>query len=478
MFRKIDLAMTREEAIKRIKAWDLDSDDREVLEVIIPELRESEDERIRKELIKVVSDIAGDWPFEKHEITKKEALAYLEKQKESQENCTKFLAKILKHSAEGFRNVLKKKGIDYIPSESFWTGTAGTYSKQECNEFYKWMADMTMELVTEETPEYKKGFKDGLAASKKEQKPAESISQLTVQDKGVYKICPRCKSRMIRDDSKVYISMPPQYGYECPKCGKMEFDTVMYDNPEMEEQKPVVTHGETYHVDTLGTQQVIAGKMPQKPAEWSEEDKKMLNHLIDKVQENWNIRMPNGHYFGITNDEKETFSSWLRHLPERFNLSLKQEWSEEDEKKITFLERLIRHNVPEGQYGWTDGHKGGFISKSEAISKLKSLHPSWKPSEQERGALRTAIHVLTEQRDFPKTAEQLQAILDAFEGKESRKDWKPSREQMEVYLDENTMKKEFRMIDSACLLFHYDKLNREQLIARRFYRLGRLSNKK
>ena len=46
------------------------------------------------------------------------------------------------------------------------------------------------------------------------------------------------------------------------------------------------------------------------------------------------------------------------------------------------------------------------------------------------------------------------------------------QEQSEVYLDENTMKKEFRMIDSACSLFNYDKLNREQLIARRFYQLG------
>lgn len=46
------------------------------------------------------------------------------------------------------------------------------------------------------------------------------------------------------------------------------------------------------------------------------------------------------------------------------------------------------------------------------------------------------------------------------------------QEQPEVYLNENTMEKEFRMIDSACLLFNYDKLSREQLIARRFYQLG------
>ena len=52
---------------------------------------------------------------------------------------------------------------------------------------------------------------------------------------------------------------------------------------EYHKQKPVVTHGETYHVGTLGTQQVIAGKMPQKSAEWSEEDKdKVVQYLHDR----------------------------------------------------------------------------------------------------------------------------------------------------------------------------------------------------
>ena len=85
------------------------------------------------------------------------------------------------------------------------------------------------------------------------------------------------------------------------------------------------------------------------------------------------------------------------------------EWSEEDEKKMIFLERLIEHNVPDGQYGWVDGRKGGFVTKSEAISMLKSLRPryhgdvtmteaykmgleagkasSWKPSEEQMKAL-------------------------------------------------------------------------------------------
>lgn len=56
------------------------------------------------------------------------------------------------------------------------------------------------------------------------------------------------------------------------------------------------------------------------------------------------------------------------------------------------------------------------------IKFLKALRPSWKPSELEKGALRTAIHILTDERNFPKAAAQLQNILDAFERKESRKE--------------------------------------------------------
>ena len=67
----------------------------------------------------------------------------------------------------------------------------------------------------------------------------------------------------------------------------------------------------------------------------------------------------------------------------------KAEWSEEEEEKITFLERLIRYNVPEGQYSWVDGHKGGSVTKLEAIAILKSIRPQphWKPSEEQIKAL-------------------------------------------------------------------------------------------
>jgi len=69
--------MTREEAIKEIKSWAIPSErGREVLETLIPELAESEDERIRKELVAVLEDLILP------DDQRRRFLAYLEKQKE------------------------------------------------------------------------------------------------------------------------------------------------------------------------------------------------------------------------------------------------------------------------------------------------------------------------------------------------------------------------------------------------------------
>lgn len=115
----------------------------------------------------------------------------------------------------------------------------------------------------------------------------------------------------------------------------------------------------------------------KKPAEWSEEDKMNLNGCICSL-----------HQYGYM-----TYADFLKHLPERFNLQPKQEWSEEDEKRIQRICDFLWKN----RKGDTDT----IYQIEKDADWLKSLRPSWKPSEQEKG-------------------------------KESRKDWKPSEEQMEA----------------------------------------------
>jgi len=123
----------------------------------------------------------------------------------------------------------------------------------------------------------------------------------------------------------------------------------------------------------------------QKPAEWSED---IIQKAVKEV--------------GLTQHQIAWFKTNV--------FPSKQEWSEEDEKKIVFLERLIRYNFPEGQYGWVDGNKGGFVTKLEAISMLKSLRPQpqWKPTERMVNALKWAVSEF--HPDCPETMEQLEYL--------------------------------------------------------------------
>ncbi len=76
--------MKREEATERIKArfdkWALDNEDMKAIQTLIPELRESEDDRIRKWLVDYFTEIGENWIH--REFTCKQIVAYLEKQKE------------------------------------------------------------------------------------------------------------------------------------------------------------------------------------------------------------------------------------------------------------------------------------------------------------------------------------------------------------------------------------------------------------
>ena len=95
---------------------------------IIPELRESEDERIRKYLIEELkaAKSVGELKFAIPQPTREECISYLEKQKEQKpiEFKNDELVEIIKGEFEGFRRLLKKKGIDYEPQRSYWEAFA------------------------------------------------------------------------------------------------------------------------------------------------------------------------------------------------------------------------------------------------------------------------------------------------------------------------------------------------------------------
>lgn len=113
--------MTREEAIERIKArfdkWALDDEDMKAIQTLVPELRESEDERIRKAIVETIKQCPDTFLNPKN---RDDMVAYLEKQKEATpcsvdeftltlRNCLSTDSELTKEQADIFATVYGKE---------------------------------------------------------------------------------------------------------------------------------------------------------------------------------------------------------------------------------------------------------------------------------------------------------------------------------------------------------------------------------
>ena len=304
---------------------------------LFPQLAESKDERIREFLIGILSQGTWrkEWPFSPNEV-----VAYLERQKESQE----------------------------LP---LMNGDADLY-------FDTWRQEVPV-------PTFKQCFEEGMRYAKrlqKEQKPKQVpkwLYRLEFKDNscglwyngqgewcfenGIGSLDDSCKTKNLPMDYDERYKQDGRNWFS--SCSKKEDLLHWYSK---EDAKTLLNKGfvftrylateyHEYDQQTVFIKETALYReeinflelmKEQKPAEWSEEDENYYNEVCKCI-------------------EKATQNSAAEH----------------------------------GLLFW-----------------LKSLKSSWKPSEQEKIALRTAICILTEM-NCPKTVANLQAILDAFEDKES-----------------------------------------------------------
>ena len=137
------------------------------------------------------------------------------------------------------------------------------------------------------------------------------------------------------------------------------------------EQKPYGQRKEcedcqfNYAGECKGSCQMKRGE--QKPAEWSEDDERMLHTIIADFK-------------GFIRDNTSTLEShfnecidWLKSLKDRVQPKHKQEWSEEDEDYINDLIKYFSQN---------ERLKN---TKEDIVNWLKFLRPKnkWKPSDDE-----------------------------------------------------------------------------------------------
>ena len=100
---------------------------------------------------------------------------------------------------------------------------------------------------------------------------------------------------------------------------------------------------------------------------------------------------------------------WLKSLPERFNLQPKQEWSEEDENMLLSAIEYVQ-SYP--------AHRQSVVNWLQ--SKLKSFHPQphWKPSEEQMKALKRAVDMLIMQ--YPGREIVLQSLYNELKNYKAR----------------------------------------------------------
>ena len=160
--------------------------------------------------------------------------------------------------------------------------------------------------------------------------------------------------------------------------------------------------------EALSQARFYYGNCPTEP------EKKKLENIFPELRESEEdrIRMElieylRGDFDNITTDDTDRWITWIekqkeqKHAPddlqksfeagqtsivdnpEQYGLCKKAEWREEDEKKRKGLIKGVEDRMG---FGWA---KDPF-SREEYIAWLKSLRPSWKPSDEQMSSLKQA----------------------------------------------------------------------------------------
>ena len=458
--------MTREEAIRRIKAWNLDSDDMEVLSVVIPELQESEDEKIRRTLVEYFGpmaqlDLVRGVPIQK-------IRDWLEKQKESlhvsdtyKENANSFTdedekireelialvvwaqtfsaSAITKEEANAMKAYLEKRkdaskaieAVDRIDKYIKYTRvhTANAHDMDDSNPDKKYYigVDDTLSNIA--------GILNGVYSEEKQKEATPcSVDEFTL----TLRNCLSTDSELTKEQADIFATV---YGKELfnvaigkVKSGLTKEDIADFKTEKQKEQQPAeyldldnASQDYVYNHFCQGadfTPDYIKGLMEdafidganwqkeQKPAEWSEEDKDYYDAIIAKLKVTQDDAM-------LTDNQID----FLKSLPEKFILQPKQEWSEEDEKLLNKVETYL-----DDYCDFLEDESSRFIPEvRETISRLKSLRPSKDCS----GCAKHLEGYISGRGDAEnKLLEQFGALITPEDELHIKPRWKPSEEQL------------------------------------------------
>jgi len=346
--------------------------------IIVP--IDSEDERIRKSIMSIISQYArmcekeGD-PCEASLID--DALAYLERQKEHLSVPDKFSG-------------LKSLMLQYLQS------AANRKDDTEIESDTDLWGRKILDYVWKHDEK------------QKEQKPAEKISVSEELYEHIRNTCACIDDAMSSDtmcDMTDYLTMANS---SAQKALDM-VDKSVVKQPAESPENPRDIHNRGYvkgvedAYNNVNEAKVILKRLAKenpKPAEWSEEDDAIHTRVLGALGKTIMGVLP-------TRPSQEDIE-WFKSLPERFNLQPKQEWSKEDERLLNVIIDILDKEEHNGHLMRGD--------LKACVKLLKSLRPQhityaldaplgydkdmnpiyppinhWKPTERQIAALEWQI---------------------------------------------------------------------------------------
>ena len=357
------------------------SHNKAMLEQIFPELRESEDERIRKWLIDDIKRRSIGWTHS--EFTREQILAYLEKQKEPEDIIGKamsyFGAESLLDNANGLsdfekftawlyceflRGLPKKLNQEYIKEQTKVILDAA--QKELCKMpnsteliemWHKAKAILKeKDFRGDEWRLAQNAFMDGFARGtcvkfeKQKEQPTDAKTELVI----------KAARRVLNN----WLD-----GTDCPDVSgdfaELEYAIREYDGEEKQKEQKQDEAEQFFDSAESYAQGFKAGQKKMK--EDIEKGFGIGEHSFEYLA---------GRYAGYDAGKQDALKE-----------QKPAEWSEEDEKILDSLIRLYSKEYSSYAWPWANGA----FTYGDVVNFLKSLRPCWKPSEEQMQILRTVI---------------------------------------------------------------------------------------
>lgn len=441
-----------------------------VLEEIFPQLRESEDERIRKKILELVR---------KHSVNHERCMmeGWLEKQKEQKE------LPLMNGNADLYFDEWNQQNSNPTKRQCFEEGMkyAQRLQKEQKPERINITEMVAKYRVTDEYIEgehigkpvncmiraYEQGIRDTLLKVK-EQKPVEWSEDWREED-----IQMRFAFYTYKDDlsvlylSNVFVEETSRnhgFGTRILKAAEKVAEAIgaITIRLKVKQDSPANAwyrkHGYGHVAFEDGydwLEKNLKNLKPAKSTEWSEEDERMLQTAIEACE-------------AVANDYKKSSArfykckDWLKNRLKSLNLQPKVKWNKEDEERyLSCLQRLGTGNPTQPE-----------TINSKWFKEHVYQQPHWKSSEEDEKMLDSIIRIITHFDDLaheptfagPKWTHPYTKELNWL--KSLRASWKPSEEQMrglKYFLDYHrpqrnagtTVWKEFDAVDSL-----YDDLKK------------------